>query len=91
MHDHADSHCLMKILRGRLIERRFAFPKARNGGEGKELRETERSVLREGKVGYMSDELGLHSIENPSQEDYAVSLHCKFPFILYICLVLGRC
>ena len=82
VHDHADSHCLMKILRGRLVERRFAFPKAGNSGKGKELREIGRSMLREGKVGYMSDELGLHSIENPNQEDYAVSLHRKFPFFV---------
>ncbi|PSS28287.1 hypothetical protein M430DRAFT_47306 [Amorphotheca resinae ATCC 22711] len=77
VHDHADSHCLMKILQGELVERRFAIPKF-PGTEGK-LKQTAKAEYGTGKVTYMSDQLGLHSIANPSQSNYAVSLHLYTP------------
>lgn len=79
VHDHADAHCLMKVLKGELVERRFAFPRF-PGMEGR-LTETGKAQYREGKVTYMADRLGLHSIANPSSSDYAVSLHRGFIFI----------
>jgi cysteine dioxygenase len=75
VHDHADAHCLMRVLQGELVERRFAFPRF-PGMEGK-LTETGSAQYREGKVTYMADRLGLHSISNPSLSRYAVSLHRK--------------
>lgn len=77
VHDHADAHCLMKVLKGELVERRFAFPRF-PGMEGR-LTETGKAQYREGKVTYMADRLGLHSIANPSSSDYAVSLHLYTP------------
>jgi cysteine dioxygenase len=76
VHDHADAHCLMKVLKGDLVERRFAFP--RFPGMGGRLTETGNARYAEGKVTYMADRLGLHSIANPSPSEYAVSLHRKF-------------
>jgi cysteine dioxygenase len=82
IHDHADAHCLMKVLKGDLVERRFAIPRF-PGMEGR-LTETAKARYAEGKVTYMSDRLGLHSIANPSPSDYAVSLHRKSIMLLSI-------
>lgn len=77
VHDHAGAHCLMKVLKGDLVERRFETPDVTRRGKA-QLKETSRREFGEGKVAYMSDELGLHEISNPSPMEYAVSLHCKF-------------
>jgi cysteine dioxygenase len=76
IHDHADAHCLMKVLRGSIRERRFATPL--NPGTGP-LQETSSLSSGPNKVTYMADALGLHSIENPSPTEYAVSLHLYTP------------
>ncbi|KAH8787309.1 RmlC-like cupin domain-containing protein [Hyaloscypha finlandica] len=76
IHDHADAHCLMKVLRGSIRERRFATPL--NPGTGP-LQETSSLSFGPNKVTYMADALGLHSIENPSPTEYAVSLHLYTP------------
>jgi cysteine dioxygenase len=76
IHDHADAHCLMKVLRGSIRERRFATPL--NPGTVP-LQETSSLSSGPNKVTYMADALGLHSIENPSPTEYAVSLHLYTP------------
>lgn len=69
----------MKVLKGDLVERRFEIPPAgREGVMETGMREIARRVFAEEKVGYMSDELGVHEISNPSPTEYAVSLHRKF-------------
>ncbi|POS85576.1 hypothetical protein EPUL_003373, partial [Erysiphe pulchra] len=74
VHDHADSHCLMKqILKGSLKEERYSFP-SESGPRGPLVKISE-LVFDLNQVAYISDELGLHSISNPSNTDYAVSLH----------------
>ncbi|CZR63098.1 related to cysteine dioxygenase type I [Phialocephala subalpina] len=77
IHDHADSHCLMKILKGQLQESRFAIPKS-PGNEGP-LVETARVRFGVDKVAYIADNLGLHEISNPHPTEYAVSLHLYTP------------
>jgi len=77
VHDHADSHCLMKVLQGELRETRFAIPS--KPGMNKPLEETSMLGYGMDKVSYMSDELGLHSVGNPHPTDYAVSLHLYTP------------
>lgn len=69
VHDHADAHCLMKMLQGSLVERRWETPTT----EGKMV---EKQVLEypEGKVAYMCDRMGLHDIRNPSASQHAMSL-----------------
>ena len=74
VHDHAEAHCLMKVLQGSLVERRFRVPE--EGHEGR-MEETSNVRYQADKVTYMSDALGLHEIGNPSLSDYAVSLHCE--------------
>ena len=71
IHDHADAHCLMKVLKGSLKETRFDFP-SHEDERPKNIRET---IYEEGMVTYMSDDLGLHKISNPDPENVAVSLH----------------
>lgn len=106
IHDHANAHCVMRILKGRLTETIYAWP-CQSGeegarqcatgpaslypstehtcsrrGEGVEgtlepaaLDVRRETTYHEGGVTYMSDQLGLHRIANPSADEVAVSLH----------------
>lgn len=75
IHDHADAHCLMKVLKGSLKETRFDFPGS--DGVGPEI--IKETMYQENQVTYMADELGLHRISNPDPENVAVSLHLYTP------------
>ncbi|TAQ88286.1 hypothetical protein B7494_g3370 [Chlorociboria aeruginascens] len=75
VHDHADAHCLMKILKGTLKETRFDFP--RNAKTAPAV--IGETTYRENQVTYMADELGVHKISNPDQKELAVSLHLYTP------------
>lgn len=75
IHDHADAHCVMKILQGSLSETRYDFPK----DNGKALEPVTETLYEENEVTYMADELGLHKISNPDPEIMAVSLHLYTP------------
>jgi cysteine dioxygenase len=66
----------MKVLQGSIRERRFATPAHPGTGP---LVETSNLAFGLNKVTYMADVLGLHSIENPSLAEYAVSLHLYTP------------
>jgi cysteine dioxygenase len=60
VHDHAASHCLMKILGGGLREVRWVTPV--EGGKGVEEKEMQVEGVRdyrEGKVAYMCDEVSF--------------------------------
>lgn len=71
IHDHADAHCLMKVLKGTLRETRYQHPA--KAGVGPEVIKT--TTYKENEVTYMADELGLHRIANPDPGEIAVSLH----------------
>lgn len=75
VHDHASSHCLMKMLKGTLRETRYEMPVEAEGVRDEGLRVIQQKDFGEGKVAYISDRLGLHEICNPSETEYAVSLH----------------
>ncbi|KAK0099963.1 Cysteine dioxygenase [Cadophora gregata] len=74
VHDHADAHCLMKVLKGKLKETRFDYPR-NNATAPQVIKET---IYHQGEVTYMADELGLHKISNPDEKETAVSLHRKY-------------
>lgn len=74
VHDHADAHCLMRVLKGTLKETRFDFPK-NDATPPQVIKET---LYHQGQVTYMADELGLHKISNPDESEVAVSLHRKY-------------
>jgi len=78
VHDHADAHCIMKVLKGALKETRFDFPR-NNATPPTIIKET---LYQQNQVTYMADELGLHKISNPDPLDAAVSLHRKSSFLL---------
>ena len=75
IHDHANSHCFMKMLDGSLEEIRFAWPEK----EGEKLKEIRRTRLATNDVCYINDSMGLHRMENPSHVDGAISLHLYCP------------
>ena len=68
-HNHSKGGCVMKVLTGRLKENRFLLPDKRENMQ----------ILFPNDIGYMSDEIGYHSITNPSPLNYAYSLHVYYP------------
>ncbi|KAF2875546.1 RmlC-like cupin domain-containing protein [Massariosphaeria phaeospora] len=80
VHDHANAHCIMKILKGRLTETRYAWPTVHlNNDDQQPLNATGETVYKSNEVTYMSDKLGLHRISNADSTEYAVSLHLYTP------------
>jgi cysteine dioxygenase len=67
----------MKILKGSLKETLYNFPDQKLIQQGEPdppaiKRETD---YHENQVTYISDQIGLHRISNPSPDNFAVSLH----------------
>ncbi|KAF7996824.1 hypothetical protein HCN44_002470 [Aphidius gifuensis] len=81
IHDHANAHCVMKILQGELCETRYEWPTENlaTSTEDKALCEIEKNNLNLNDVCYMNDSMGLHRVENPSVVNPAVSLHLYSP------------
>ncbi|KAJ1934174.1 hypothetical protein FBU59_005783, partial [Linderina macrospora] len=75
IHDHAGSHCMMKLLDGELQEDLFAWPSESQD----EMRLKRTAALKTNGVAYMHDKIGLHRIANPSRQAKAVSLHLYSP------------
>lgn len=63
----------MKILRGSLTETRYEFP---NSDQSQPMEMIANQTYKENEVAYMSDDLGLHKMQN-NNGDYAISLHCR--------------
>ncbi|XP_031835963.1 cysteine dioxygenase type 1 [Nomia melanderi] len=83
IHDHADAHCIMKILQGELCETRYAWPSKagvnNESNEPEELKELDRTTLDVNEICYINDSMGLHRVENPSAVNPAISLHLYSP------------
>ncbi|OCK95068.1 putative cysteine dioxygenase Cdo1 [Cenococcum geophilum 1.58] len=81
IHDHANAHCIMKVLKGSLKETLFSWPNQSvlNSGEPSPPKVKKETVYQENQVTYMSDQLGLHQVTNPDPENVAVSLHLYTP------------
>ncbi|ALC41732.1 CG5493 [Drosophila busckii] len=83
VHDHADSHCFMKMLKGDLREKRYKYPHRTEEQLGNiaddQLVETGETPMALNDVAYINDNLGLHRVENPSHADTSVSLHLYCP------------
>jgi len=67
IHGHGGQDCWVYQLDGKVIERRY---QANNG----QLDETNRMELNAGRMTYMHDRMGFHSIENPNRTR-AMTLH----------------
>ncbi|KAL7292235.1 hypothetical protein TKK_0014183 [Trichogramma kaykai] len=85
IHDHADAHCVMKILQGELCETKYKWPKSSSTEEENddsclgELEEIGRCNYKTNEVTYINDSIGLHRVENASTVNPAVSLHLYSP------------
>lgn len=75
VHDHANAHCIVKILQGSLRETLYHPPISSSDDALKVRRVTD---FYENDVSYMSDTLGLHKMANIG-EIPAVSLHLYTP------------
>lgn len=85
IHDHADAHCVMKMLKGTLTETLYAMPPGANeqnpssSGSLTPPAVIKETVYNGNQVTYISDQIGLHKISNPSTTEVAVSLHLYTP------------
>lgn len=77
IHDHADAHCFLKVLDGRLKETQFAWPS--ESEPEKSLEPTGSRLYKTNEVNYINDSIGLHRVENVSHSDTAASLHVYIP------------
>ncbi|GAB7351203.1 hypothetical protein MBLNU459_g1643t1 [Dothideomycetes sp. NU459] len=78
IHDHANAHCVMKILKGSLTETMFHIPDAHHQ-PGTPLETKKETIYSPDQVAYISDKIGLHRISNPDPHSNAVSLHLYTP------------
>jgi cysteine dioxygenase len=82
IHDHANAHCVMKILKGSLKETLYNIPDA-TVSETIEFTAppevTKETSYHTDEVAYISDQIGLHKIANASDTEIAVSLHLYTP------------
>ncbi|TVY36796.1 Cysteine dioxygenase [Lachnellula occidentalis] len=79
IHDHANAHCIMKILKGKLKESRYSIAADAERETATAPRCLSEKVYSVGEVAYMADELGVHRISNPDEMEVAVSLHLYTP------------
>ncbi|KAL6158073.1 hypothetical protein ACJBU6_03879 [Exserohilum turcicum] len=79
IHDHANAHCIMKVLKGHLTETRFNIPTDDDIQNKRPMTKIRETTYSENEVTYMADTLGVHCISNPDLTDYAVSLHLYTP------------
>ena len=87
IHDHANAHCVMKILKGSLKETIYTLPTLADSmskppqpsGTTTPPQVLKETVYSENQVTYISDDIGLHRIANASDTDLAVSLHLYTP------------
>ena len=68
IHNHADNGCLLKVLDGELIEKKYTH----------KLEEYEEIKYCKNEISYMNNNLGLHSILN-NKKTPTISLHIYSP------------
>ncbi|KAJ3306738.1 Cysteine dioxygenase [Kappamyces sp. JEL0829] len=94
IHDHSNSHCLVKVLDGQVEESLYEWPAGTSPSEG-ELSQAaidlaspttptgitlvRREIYHPNQVTYMHDKIGLHRLSNPSSTKGAVTLHLYSP------------
>ncbi|KAJ5831819.1 hypothetical protein N7474_000130 [Penicillium riverlandense] len=69
IHDHANAHCIMKILAGELEETVYHMPD-QDAETKAPLEIKSQKVYRSNEVTYISDDIGLHRVRNPSNNKY---------------------
>ncbi|KAJ3101257.1 hypothetical protein HDU97_001554 [Phlyctochytrium planicorne] len=84
IHDHAGSHCLMKVLDGEITETQYHWPEPPSPTEDGSssccpMKVKQATVYSENGVAYIHDKIGLHRVSNPSSNRGAISLHLYCP------------
>lgn len=93
VHDHAGSHCILKVMDGELNETLFDWPGTSyskvssiscegddiNSESGCSMKQTKMTLMKTDEAGYMHDKIGIHRVSNPSDTVPAVSLHLYSP------------
>ncbi|OMH80041.1 Cysteine dioxygenase type 1 [Zancudomyces culisetae] len=79
IHDHANSHCMMKLLNGELTEEQFDMPHAGSANTDTEIMPKKVTKLYLNDVAYIHDKIGLHRINNDLEDVHSVSLHLYSP------------
>ena len=59
IHDHAGSHCIMKILKGTLLETRFEMPTKEDSVRGRKMRVKEERELHKNQTAYVNGKLEI--------------------------------
>jgi len=78
IHNHPDSQCFYKLLKGELIERTYDEPAV--GGKSKKMVVTDEFRLDKiGGTGYIDDGMGIHMVENALPSEGTVTLHLYTP------------
>ncbi|EDV29752.1 Cysteine dioxygenase type 1 [Trichoplax sp. H2] len=76
IHDHANSHCFVKMLDGGLKEVMLEWPE---GEIEQPMTVKDVNIYKKDQVAYINDSMGLHRMENESHSKHAVSLHLYCP------------
>lgn len=92
IHDHDGSHCIMRVLKGTLIETLYNKEQqdellendagnttSSEDGVISYYRPTRETILSSGQTAYIHDKIGWHRVSNSSSEEPAVSLHLYAP------------
>ncbi|CAN6623534.1 hypothetical protein TRVA0_009S01970 [Trichomonascus vanleenenianus] len=82
IHDHANAHCIVKLLKGRLTETLYEWPEDADKSstfEPHTMKVKREMTYHENEVSYMSDQIGLHRMYNPDPHEPAISLHLYTP------------
>ncbi|KAJ4049344.1 hypothetical protein NW756_006580 [Fusarium oxysporum] len=77
IHDHANAHCILKVLAGELTETIYNMPE--KDCEDRPLSIKSANTHQADQVTYISDDIGLHRVHNPHPTQVAVSLHIYTP------------
>lgn len=72
IHDHPESNCFMKILKGDITEKLFFQ------NDEKDLELIRSTTIPTNAVGYINDKIGIHSMQNETNGE-VVSLHLYVP------------
>ncbi|BCS17546.1 uncharacterized protein APUU_10374S [Aspergillus puulaauensis] len=78
IHDHANAHCIMKVLAGNLTETVYTAPET-DAGSAAPLQIKSETTHSPNDVTYIADDIGLHRVYNPHPTKVAVSLHLYTP------------
>merc|ERR1719471_1136930 len=74
IHDHGGSECWLRVVKGHLEEAFYEIPQRKSA-----IKLRFKQVHKAGGVCFINDDQGLHSVSNPLNNEWAISLHCYVP------------